>query len=80
MNTYAERLEASLSRQIRVELTERGMEQKDLADAVGIEAATLSRYLKGHRSIPLPTFFKVAESLDVAPHVLLQRADARLAG
>jgi hypothetical protein len=26
----------------------------------------------------MPTFFKVAEALDVAPHVLLQRAAARI--
>ncbi|MDV8147396.1 helix-turn-helix transcriptional regulator [Arthrobacter sp. B10-11] len=78
METYAERLESSLSKQIRVELTERDMDQADLARGIGIEPATLNRYIKGHRSMPLPTFFKVAETLAVSPHILLQRAEARV--
>ncbi|WP_411709842.1 helix-turn-helix domain-containing protein [Arthrobacter sp. B10-11] len=78
METYADRLGASLSRQIRVELTERDMDQADLAEAIGVERATLSRYMRGHRSMPMPTFFRVAEALAVSPHVLLQRAEARI--
>jgi transcriptional regulator with XRE-family HTH domain len=79
MNTYGERLEAALSTQIKVELAERDMDQKDLADAVGVERATLSRYMTGRRSMPMPTFFKVAEALGVTPQVLMQRAEARIA-
>lgn len=54
------------------------MDQKDLADAIGIERATLSRYMTGRRSMPMPTFFKVAEALGMTPHVLMQRAEARI--
>jgi transcriptional regulator with XRE-family HTH domain len=79
MNTYGERLETALSTQIKVELAERGMDQKDLADAVGVERATLSRYMTGKRSMPMPTFFKVAEALGVSPRVLMERAEARIA-
>lgn len=79
MNTYGEKLEAALSLQIKVELAEREMEQKDLADTVGIESATLSRYLTGKRSMPMPTFFKVAESLGLTAQELMQRAEARVA-
>lgn len=79
MNTYGERLEAALAIQIKVELVGRGMDQKDLADAIGIERATLNRYLKGHRSIPMPLFFKVAEVFGVTPRVLMERAEARIA-
>ena len=77
--TYGERLEAALSTQLRVELVERGMDQKDLAAALGIESATLSRYLKGHRSMPMPTFFRTAEVLGLSPRELMERAEARLA-
>lgn len=78
MNTF-EGLEAALATQIKVELVERGMDQKDLAEAVGIERATLNRYMTGKRSMPMPTFFLVAEVFGVSPMVLMQRAEARLA-
>ena len=78
MNTYGERLEVALATQIKVELVEHDMDQKGLADAIGIESATLSRYLTGKRSMPMPTFFKVAEALGVTPQVLMQRAEARI--
>ncbi|MCB5280568.1 hypothetical protein BJQ89_00290 [Arthrobacter sp. ES1] len=48
------------------------MLQQDLADAMGIERATLSRYLMGHRSMTMATFFKVAVALGVAPSALLE--------
>lgn len=79
MDTYGERLEAALATQIKVELAERDMDQKDLAAAMGIERATLNRYLKGHRSMPMPIFFKLAESLGLSPQNLMQRAEARIA-
>lgn len=77
MNTF-EGLESAISTQIKVELVEHGMDQKDLAAAVGIESATLSRYMTGKRSMPMPTFFAVAEALGLSPQVLMQRAEARL--
>ncbi len=79
MNTYGERLEAALSTQIKVELAERGMEQKDLADLVGIESATLSRYMTGKRSMPMPTYYKVAEALGLTAKTLMERTEARIA-
>lgn len=79
MTTYGERLEGALSTQIKVELVERDMDQKDLADKVGINRVTLSHYMTGKRSMPMPTFFKVAEALGVSPQALMQRAEARIA-
>lgn len=78
MSTY-EGLETAIATQIRVELAENGMEQRDLAEAVGIESATLSRYMTGKRSMPMPTFFRVADALGLSPQTLMQRAEARLA-
>lgn len=78
METYEDRLEAALIVQLRVELAERDMTQQDLAQALGVPAATLNRYMKGHRSIPMPTFFKIAEILGTTAMGLMERAEARL--
>lgn len=78
MATYGEQLEAALATQIKVELVERSMDQKDLADKVGINRVTMSLYMTGKRSMPMPTFFKVAEALGVTPQALMQRAEARI--
>jgi len=78
MDTYGDKFEASLAIQIKVALVERGMSQKELAEAVHIEPATLSRYIKGHKSMPMPIFFRVAEALQVSPSELMNRAEARI--
>lgn len=78
MTTYGERLDAALVTQIKVELVERDMTQKDLAEAVGVGRPAMNHYIKGHKSMPLPTFYKVAEALGLTAHVLLQRAEARI--
>lgn len=71
-------LETAVAKQILVELTERDMTQEQLADALGTTPATLNRYLRGKRSMPMPTFFRVASILGLEPDTLLSRAAARL--
>lgn len=78
METNATRLEAAISHQIKVELVERSMDQKDLADAVGIERATLSRYMNNRRPMPMATFFAIAEAFRLSPRELMERAEARI--
>lgn len=78
MSTYGERLESALAKQITIELAERDMTQKDLAEAVGIGRPAMNHYLKGHKSMPMPTFFKVAEVLGLTAPELMQRAEARV--
>lgn len=78
METNATRLEAAISKQVKVELVERGMEQKDLAEAIGIERATLSRYMTNRRPMPMATFFAIAEVFGLTPRVLMERAEARI--
>jgi len=77
--TYGEQLESAVALQVKVELTERGMDQKDLAEAAGLERVTLNRYLKGHRSMPMPIFFKIAQALDMSAQELMSRAESRIA-
>lgn len=76
--TYGERLDKALAVQLKVELVERGMDQKDLADQVGINRVTMSHYMTTKRSMPLPTFVKVSEILGLTPSELMSRAEARV--
>ena len=76
--TYEGQLEAALAKQLKIEIAERDMDQKDLAEAAGIERATLNRYMRGHRSMPMPTFFKIAAALDLSPKELMERTEARV--
>lgn len=78
MNNF-EGLEASLATQIKVELVERGMDQKTLAERVGIHPVTLTKYMKNQRSIPLPVLIEMAVALGISPRELMERAEARLA-
>lgn len=78
MSNY-EGLEASLATQIKVELVERSMDQKTLAERVGIHPVTLTKYMKNQRSIPLPVLIDIAVALGVSPRELMERAEARLA-
>lgn len=78
MTTYGEALEIALSKQIRVELAEREMDQKDLAEALGIARTSLNRYMQNRQSFPMPVFFRIAEVFGLTPKVLMERAEARI--
>ncbi|MCX2749220.1 helix-turn-helix transcriptional regulator [Arthrobacter sp. MI7-26] len=78
MDTYTDRMEAALSKQIRVEIVERGITQKALAESMGIGRPSLNHYLTGHRSMTAESFFKLTEAIGVAPSVLLGKAEERL--
>ena len=71
-------LEAALATEIKVQLLERGMDQKTLAERVGIHAVTMTKYLKNQRSMPLPVLIDIASALGVSPRALMQKAEARL--
>lgn len=78
MTTYGDRLEAALLVQIKVELVERDMTQQDLAQKMGIEKATLNRWLKGHTAMKMSTFYELADALGITPQELMQRAGSRV--
>jgi len=78
MNTTEEdRMESALATQIKVELAERDMSQGDLAEAVGVGRPAMNRYLKGHQSMPMPTFYRVARALGISPAELMTRTADR---
>lgn len=74
----SKKMEAAVAMQVRVELTERRMTQKDLAEAIGTGPDVINRYLQGHRSMNVRTHIKIAEALGIAPSLLLERAGRRL--
>lgn len=78
MDNNFEGLEAALATQIKVELVERGIDQKTLAERVGIHPVTMTKYLKNQRSMPIPVLIDIASTLGVSPRILMQRAEARL--
>jgi transcriptional regulator with XRE-family HTH domain len=67
-------MEDALAHEIRIELTRQSMHQQTLADLAGMGRATLNRYLQGHKSMTMGTFFRLAEALQVSPSVLMKRA------
>lgn len=77
MANLEDRLHVAMAAQIKVELAERGMDQKDLAEAVGIHAVTMTKYMKGQRVPNMTTFYKIAEALGLTPHEMMLRAEAR---
>lgn len=78
MSTYGEKLELALAKQIRMELAEREIEQKDLADMIGVGRSSLNRYMQNRMSFPMPVFFRIAEAFGISPRVLMERAEARI--
>jgi hypothetical protein len=38
----------------------------------------MNHYIKGHKSIPMPTFFAIAEVFGLTPKELMSRAEARI--
>lgn len=54
-------------RKLRGRLTEMGMTQKNLADALGITVQTLSAKINGHRDFKLPEVRTVCTVLNIAP-------------
>ena len=78
MEENANPLEVALSKQIRVELAEREWSQDYLANKVGITKAALNRYLKGHRSMPLPTLFEIAKAFGMSLREIMTKAEERI--
>lgn len=56
-------------------LKERGMEQKKLAEMVGVSSKAISAYVRGKADPSLEKFAKIAEALDVSADYLLGLSD-----
>jgi transcriptional regulator with XRE-family HTH domain len=71
-------IEAALIKQIRVELFERDMSQAELAEAIGVEPATMNRYLRGRRTLNMRQYSQICDALDLEADELMRRAMARV--
>lgn len=80
METNDDAFEEALMKQIRMEMAEREMTQKELADAIGIERATLSRYLSRKLQMSVRTLSAIARALKMSPRELWSRAQDRVPG
>lgn len=78
MTTDEQQLHAALITQLRVEMAERNWQQKDLAAAMGMDPATLSRYLKGNRGVSMSVFYRMASGLGLSPRELMERVESRI--
>lgn len=54
---------AAVAVQLRAELAASPLTAIQLAAQVGIDRATLSKYLNGHRDIPIPVFLDIVREL-----------------
>lgn len=72
-----EALERALIAQIRAEIAAAGISQGKVADAVGIERATLSRYMSSKRALPLQTFLDISSTLGIPAADIMRMAEDR---
>ncbi|HEX9137311.1 MAG TPA: helix-turn-helix transcriptional regulator [Nitrospirota bacterium] len=80
MGNYGIDIQAALVIQVKAEMAARDMKQKDMAQHIGMQTSTLSRYLSGERDIPMPVVFSMASALNLSIIELVQRAERRLEG
>ena len=78
MTNAFEGLEEALGTRIKVELVERGMDQKTLAERVGIHPVTMTKYLKNQRNMPVSVLIDIAGALGISPRALMQAAESRI--
>jgi len=78
MEKESKALETALGTQIRVELATKEWTQQNLADKVGITRETLSKYMKGHRQMPMPVFLAIAEAFDYSPKKFMELVEDRI--
>ncbi len=66
-----------LGRRLRVARESAGLSQRDVADHLGIEDSTYSRYEAGKLRIPLPDVYRVARFLGIKAEDLLAEREPR---
>lgn len=64
----------SIAAQLRAVVAVKGVLKKELAERSGLAVNTLSRYLNGHRDIPVSAFMQICQALDIDPGALLNKA------
>lgn len=78
VKTSAELFNAAVGRQLRGEIAAAGSSIAAMARDAGIARSALDNYVTGKRAIPVPVVYTVCTILNVAPHLVLARAEERL--
>lgn len=78
VKTPGEQFNAAVGRQLRAEIGAAGSSIAAMARKIGIARSALDNYVTGKRSIPVPIVYAVSASLDIAPHIMITRAEERL--
>lgn len=67
----------AIVRQIDIESTARDWTRAELLRQADVSQSTYARYVSGEREMGVDTLIKIADALDLAPSVLLARAEER---
>ncbi|WP_200838839.1 MULTISPECIES: helix-turn-helix domain-containing protein [Microbacterium] len=79
MKTPAEEFNEAVGRQLRAEIAAARSSIAAMARDIGIARSALDNYVTGKRAIPVPVVYAVCAAVGLEPHVLVARAEERLA-
>jgi transcriptional regulator with XRE-family HTH domain len=68
----------AVAAELRAERAAARLTVEELAERSGVHRGTLLRYLNAKRDIPVSTLIQIAEGLNIAPHLILERAAERM--
>lgn len=66
MTEYGNQFAKAIAAELRAQKARTGKTNEELADAVGVSAVTVLRYLRGQRQIPIDVFGDLCKALDVS--------------
>jgi transcriptional regulator with XRE-family HTH domain len=78
VKTPSEEFNAAVGRQLRGEIAAAGSSIAAMARDIGVARSALDNYVTGKRAIPVPVVYAVCAQVQVAPHLVLARAEERL--
>lgn len=73
----AERFAQAVAAQVRAELAAQSVTVAAVARATGINRETLDRWVKGERKLTVSTLYRIADAINVLPHIIVERAERR---
>lgn len=77
-NTYGDRIQQAVAAELRAERGAQDVTFDVLAERTGMPKATLSRYFKGTRDIPMSALAAICDGLGLTVLAIIDRAQARL--
>lgn len=78
VKTLSDEFNAAVGRQLRAEIAAAGSSIAAMARDIAIARSALDNYVTGKRAIPVPVLYAVCATVQVAPHLVLARAEERL--